>query len=269
MLKTGLLAVGADPEVFLFRGTQAISAEGRIGGTKRDPVPMENLGEGFTKQEDNVAAEFNIPPAKTATEFDIAIGKALKHLSKQVATYALDIKCVPTATFTAEELMTPHAMELGCDPDFCAWTGQQNPRPRAPEFMRTAAGHVHISWTDPTPEEQALYIKYLDLFLGVPSILVTDANDRRKLYGKAGCYRPKPYGVEYRTLDNFWLPVKKYRRHIFSTIQSAFPALTSKYNHWREDLEEWSEEIQQAINDHDLDQALNLVHIFDIPQFTP
>jgi len=45
----------------------------------------------------------------------------------------------------------------------------------------------------------------MDLFLGVPSVLIDDGKERKKLYGKAGAYRYKPYGVEYRTLSNFWV----------------------------------------------------------------
>ena len=54
--------LGADPEVFLVdkRG-DPFSAEGIFGGTKAAPKPMDGLPEGYFIQEDNVAAEFNIP----------------------------------------------------------------------------------------------------------------------------------------------------------------------------------------------------------------
>ncbi len=48
-------------------------------------------------------------------------------------------------------------------------------------------------------------IKAMDIFLGVPSIFLDGDKERRKLYGGAGAHRVKPYGVEYRTLSNFWL----------------------------------------------------------------
>jgi len=45
----------------------------------------------------------------------------------------------------------------------------------------------------------------MDLYLGVPSVLMDKGELRKQLYGKAGAYRMKPYGVEYRTLSNFWI----------------------------------------------------------------
>jgi hypothetical protein len=49
----------------------------------------------------------------------------------------------------------------------------------------------------------------LDLFLGATSVLIDHdptSAARRILYGGAGNHRPCPkYGVEYRTLSNFWI----------------------------------------------------------------
>jgi hypothetical protein len=59
-------------------------------------------------------------------------------------------------------------------------------------------GHIHIS------EYNVDLIRYMDLYLGVPSILMDTDTRRRELYGKAGAYREKPWGLEYRVLSNFW-----------------------------------------------------------------
>jgi hypothetical protein len=58
------------------------------------------------------------------------------------------------------------------------------------------------------PYGKAEVVKMMDIFMGVPSILLdTDpsAPARRRLYGRAGAHRPKSYGVEYRALGNFWV----------------------------------------------------------------
>ena len=39
----------------------------------------------------------------------------------------------------------------------------------------------------------------MDLFLGVPSILIDPDTERRKMYGKAGDYRLKEYGRRNKT----------------------------------------------------------------------
>jgi len=46
------------------------------------------------------------------------------------------------------------------------------------------------------------------LLVGVPSLWLDQdptSPRRRAIYGKAGRYRTKPYGMEYRPLGNFWL----------------------------------------------------------------
>ena len=52
-------------------------------------------------------------------------------------------------------------------------------------------------------------IRMCDLFLGIPSLLLDrdpTSKDRRKLYGGAGSHRIRnKYGVEYRSLSNFWV----------------------------------------------------------------
>jgi len=68
--------------------------------------------------------------------------------------------------------------------------------------MRSAGGHIHVE----TSLDKAAVIRAMDLFLGVPSLILDSKGGmRRQLYGKAGAYRPKSYGVEYRTLSNFWI----------------------------------------------------------------
>lgn len=40
------------------------------------------------------------------------------------------------------------------------------------------------------------------MYLGIPSVVRDRDKRRRSLYGKAGCFRLTPYGVEYRVLSS-------------------------------------------------------------------
>jgi len=51
-------------------------------------------------------------------------------------------------------------------------------------------------------------VKFIDLFTAIPSVLLDPGEGgkaRRELYGKAGSFRYTPYGLEYRTLSNYWM----------------------------------------------------------------
>ena len=106
------------------------------------------------------------------------------------------------------ELEHPNAQTFGCDPDFNAWTGRKNPRPKATDKnLRSCGGHVHIGYLEGKYKDLAprSIIKACDLYMGIPAVFMDNGTLRKQLYGKAGAYRQKGYGVEYRSLSNFWI----------------------------------------------------------------
>lgn len=193
--------IGCDPELFIKYNGSYKSAVGLIGGSKYEPLKIDNLGSAIL--EDNVAVEFNTQPAKSKQEFRSAIARVLDHLRVKMTGYELVQDSA--AFFPEEELNTPQAQEFGCEPDFDAWNKCVNVKPcAADKTLRSCGGHVHVGSV--IAKKQPLdVIKAMDIFLGVPSVILDPGTLRRELYGKAGCFRPKKYGVEYRTLSNFWI----------------------------------------------------------------
>jgi hypothetical protein len=218
-------------------------------------------------QEDNVAAEFNIPPADGAEVFNRNIALVLTYLKKVAKKHGCELCFSPALDFPIEQVSTPHARLMGCDPDYSVWTMAVNPRPIAPERMRTAAGHVHISWTGPvTMETQTLVGRGCDVFLGMPHIIATEKSRRRELYGKAGCIRPKDWGIEYRTLDCSWIQDYRMRKAVFRNIEALFFRMQED-NKFPKEVDSWGDEIQHAINNHDKDLALTIADTFDVKLF--
>jgi len=195
-------SIGADPELFIKnKYGHYKSAVGLIGGSKDAPRPIDNHGNAIL--EDNVAVEFNIEPAANKKAFRASIHKVLNHIRSILPEYELDT--ASAVSFPAEELETPQAQEFGCMPDYDAWRLCVNHKPPADdENLRSAGGHIHVG-SDIAINDPISVIRAMDLFLGVPSLVLDDGTLRRKLYGKAGCFRIKPYGAEYRTLSNFWI----------------------------------------------------------------
>jgi hypothetical protein len=103
----------------------------------------------------------------------------------------------------------------------------------------------------------------MDLYLGVPSVILDSASkDRRLLYGKAGCFRNKPYGVEYRSLSNFWAFERKYINWIFDTVDAVTKDLVLNYN--IKFTEEMEKNIVNCINNSDVELAKKICEEFSI-----
>ncbi len=222
--------LGADPEFFVQEKAtgKVISAYGLIEGTKENPIPMGN----GSAQVDGMALEVNVKPATTTAEFIENKNSVINALQERLPDY--NFLFIPQWDFGKEymETVPVEAKVLGCTPDFNAYTMQANPIPDAEVTFRTAAGHIHVGWTDDMDvtdpghlEACSMLVKYLDRSLGVFNAYYEPSNTRRSLYGAAGAFRPKKYGVEYRTLSNAWLLNDYYAGIIFETANYVFKNL--------------------------------------------
>lgn len=255
--------LGCDPELFLTDAAGGlVSAIGLIGGTKEFPRDIP-IGDGFAVQEDNVALEFNTPPANSKELFVRQIDRVRAWLADYVGQQGLHLAHSSSEVFPMEQLMSPQAFEFGCDPDFNAWDGGcMNAKPSSPDrCLRSAGGHIHIGHEFKNAEEKMRFIRFMDLCAGVPSVLM-DVNGarRRQLYGKPGAFRFKRYGVEYRTLSNFWVFNDKTVAWAWDATQDALNRCLN--NTINIDAERTA--IMQTIMNNDASQASQLVDKYNL-----
>ena len=82
-----------------------------------------------------------------------------------------------------------------CDPDFCIYREGPNEVSKAARTnLRSAGFHIHVGYESNNIDTSIAMLRYIDAYVGLPSILYDTDNERRSLYGKAGCFRLQPYG---------------------------------------------------------------------------
>ena len=208
-----MVTLGTDPEFLVYdrhdHGEVWLPYD--VAGTKEEP---HDLGEGYAVHRDGATAELTVPASSEPQEAAEILGEGIDRLGRYLNDLGLGV--VDWASEYNFEHMEEFAydpyddafFEFGCSPDKDAYTGG-NERllkdPRAEfRFWRFAGGHIHIGadWNVPN----FVAAMFMDLAL---CRLATysgggTAGHRRRWYGKAGCYRDKPYGMEYRTPNNQW-----------------------------------------------------------------
>jgi len=278
---------GADPELFLAKRTvrdkkatsstlrydlKPVPIFGLVGGTKEEPLPLNAKFPGFegTKipnntfiQEDGTALEFNVAPAPDTERLLLDC----HHITRAISTFAerkgLEIWQNHTAPFDQEAKdKAPQAFVVGCSPDFSAYTGMVRTCPDGVQnsLTRHAGGHFHIGFDkDLLPSD--VVVKFMDLVLGLPSVFIDKQGLRREYYGQAGSFRDKPYGVEYRTLSNFWVPgVAKVDHsiltHFFRSAETVMEGIIKDMPSFERlyQLINW-EHVQTAINTENEEMA--------------
>jgi hypothetical protein len=211
--------------------------------------------------------EFNIVPAKTAKQFADNVKLVMDHLVKEITAKGLVVAIQPSAIFEEKQLDHPQAQEIGCMGDFNAWTCEPNPTLNADilGLVRTAGAHVHVSFDHnggrPKQDAQVKVVRMLDLALGLPSVWLDKDELRRKFYGKAGAFRAKAYGVEYRTLSNFWIKNRPLTEWTFKQVQWAFKKINDK--EFRVDPSDETR-VMTAINRADKGLAQELMIKYDV-----
>lgn len=249
--------IGADIELFLQdrKSKEIVSAEGFIKGTKSDPFNWDPSNKYFATSLDNVEAEFCIPPVTSKKEFLKYIKRSVDYINSTIPKY-LCTAAVPAAILDDRFLQTEQAKVFGCEPDYCVWTRTINEKEEGVNpNLRSAGGHIHVGYDNPELKTSEDIIRAMDLHIGVPSVIQEPDNERKRLYGKAGAFRFKNYGVEYRTVSNYYLASNALISWAFDSTMAAI----NRVNHGFKFDDKLGSQIQQAINGNDKELARKLV----------
>ena len=245
------MKLGCDPEFFLFDSQKKtfVSADSLVPGTKEEPYPLKY----GAVQVDGVAVEFNINPASSGEEFRHNIEKTLAEIRKMIPNrYEFKFKsCVEFPKEVWKDIPET-AKELGCSPDYNASKPLIVPNPPVSQYYanlskRTAAGHLHIGWTqnknkfDPAHywDCRQLTLELYKFFNPVQGMFDTSFYMRTSMYGNGPVFRPKEYGVEYRQLSNGWLKYPKVWSWLYDLISRLFSDLKENQSRLSKFLDEY------------------------------
>ena len=233
------LTVGCDPEFFLMNPEgEVVSAHDFLPGNKKHPYPLKH----GAVQVDGTAAEFNIDPASSPQEFTRNITAVMGQIREMVPK-ELTFCFEPSVYYKRSrwDQLPECVKRLGCDPDFSAYSAEffkANPPPKAQGTMRTGSGHIALGWGDGfnVKDEHFMFdcrtvVKQLDMTLGRALHWWDHDRRRAEMYGKAGCFRPKPFGVEYRTPSNAWLSYPMLWPWIFQVVTQTMNDLMQGVYH--------------------------------------
>lgn len=265
--KTGKYTIGTDPELFLKEEESGKfkSSIPFLSGTKDDPDVLE-CGSGL--QRDNVALEFATPPKDNETDFVRSIQDAFTNIVKKIPE-GHEMVAVPSANFDEDQLDHPEAKRFGCSPDYDAYIPAQNPPAHCDDpTFRSCGAHIHAGYVEGSGNDFLLdpwgkinTILTMDAVHGIISVVLDnskEALERRKLYGKAGCHRPTDYGVEYRSLSNFWIKSPELVMLMYRLTDDALRLMRENKS---EDLIDsiGRENMQRIINEGIIDEAIDVL----------
>ena len=217
-----MTSIGFDPEFFVFdkKHSRHVPVTGMVGGSKRRPRETDH---GFV-QEDGCALEINTVPvdledtqAVVDSIFDV------KADAKKIVGTNYRLDAIPSVVFAEELLVHPDTWESGCDPDWDVNTSNRNEAYIYQTGQRFAGGHIHIGtdFINEHPQNTKILVMAHDLCVGAYCWLHDKDSDRKKAYGQLGRYRPKEYGIEYRTPSNFWLKSRKHAETMVKLVNKA------------------------------------------------
>lgn len=221
--------MGGDPEFFTANKRGKILNADRFFPGKEDPLHVGGEASRCRLFFDGIQGEMSYAPS-TCRETVLARIKAILMEAQSIIKDDHHILLKPSSKIGRQiiESAHPEARIFGCMPDFNAYTRSTNTcemdASRHP--FRYAGGHLHFGISpraelDPESKEYqgennivndpAMHlrvIKMMDLLISVVTLPLDNApgsKRRRTKYGKAGCFRPTPYGVEYRTPSCWWV----------------------------------------------------------------
>lgn len=268
------LLIGSDPEAMIIHqeSGKMISAVGLIPGTKEEPV---SIGNGCYIQADNVNVEWCLPPSDDPVDFTKNLKYCVDYTNK-ILPQGHRVLLKSSHIFDDDQLLTPEALEFGCDQDYCIYnvdTGSPNPKPAAANpNLRSCGGHIHFGSINLINQQDAIYFlkTHVEPILGIALVALDPDQRRKELYGKAGAFRYKPYGIEYRTPSNFWLTTPELIHFVFELIYTRMVGVRPEDLPYRVLFKDMGPEfaapafIQSVINENKVEQAMKIMSVLDI-----
>ena len=257
------IMIGSDPELFIINSKtgKVVSSIGIIPGEKGNAYRSPDMPEGYGLQIDNILAEFNIPPTNNIDDFV----KSMNYMKEYIRNYVkkinpdLDIMHASSAIVDDDQLQSDEAKLFGCSVDYNAYTERANPKPEGEKTnLRSSGIHIHISYDKPNAATSVELVKYLDMYLGIPSVVMDPDVERRKLYGKAGCFRLCKYGVEYRSLGGHFLNNDDLIKFMYNGTMKAIYAYNNCLPLINEDI------IELVINENRINEARTLIKKYNL-----
>ena len=215
-------------------------------------APLEQGGTLYHK--DASMFEIAMRPCTDGRGLDDAYVEAIEQaMSMLPEGMAFDL--VPAVEYSDEELANdPYASVLGCGASENLYAGYVNMPEAYPDNVRYAGMHINIQGEGRLSPHR---VAALDATLGLKSVRDWEQDyraaiqRRRTVYGRAGEFRRKPFGIEYRTLPaSAWGQTSG--EEVFSLVNQAFTLRT-------QDLRPLAGDIQQAIDTCDAGMADTLL----------
>lgn len=252
-LDSSWITFGSDPEFFFVRDGIVVPSNLVIHGKSKDDLV---ICDGFQ-------GELN-PIQNTCREVS---GYAIKRSLFRAFGYARNAGA--TISFNVCHEISPEVWKdtplmqrrFGCNPSKNVYKNVKRLPTGLGIKMRSASGHIHLGshLINRLDDEQFdNLVKVLDIVVGNTCVLVDrdPANAlRRKYYGRAGEYRKKGYGIEYRVLSNFWLRGYQLWSFVSALCRNAVSIQSAGKSTELINLFDMSD-VQNAINDNNYELAL-------------
>lgn len=277
------VVLGCDPEFFFSKKGEVIGSEKVIpdGGLVYDANQPYGIGDIKSKGRskivrDGVQAELNPAPKTCRDLLNSEIAHCFKRLAETISDKSL-VDFSQVVEVSKEELksLSPASRTFGCMPSYNVYDKKSAIKvdPSVYRF-RSAGGHIHLGVPVGENKEEESRIKkalkntkimvpVLDILVGNTCVLIDRnpwAKERRKNYGRAGEHRKPKYGLEYRTLSNFWLQSKQLASFVTGMSRFAVQVVSqsTKENNYAKELMSLVDmkDIVRAIDENDFDLAM-------------
>jgi len=240
--------LGSDPEFFIADAKGKVLAADKFFPGKKEPLRFDAEYKNLLLFFDGIQAEINIPASTCRETVSHYIRDGLRKATEVIGEdNKIIMKPSVRVTKTLLKKADPEALIFGCEPDFNAYTGKQNTEAMdaSAHMYRYAGGHIHLGMSSAyakngneydlakTEEGHVRAIKFIDYITGAVLVMMDkgpNAKRRRTKYGTAGCFRPTPYGIEYRTPSCWWMKSPAAMSLTFGLTRLAWNLMISGFD---------------------------------------